>query len=64
VEIWLVGLSPAVLRIVRRSPLGASLGRQRLLPNLEVAVRTFQALQQRPSATAADDARPDGVQHG
>jgi len=64
VELWLVGLSPAVLRIVRRSPLGASLGRQRLLPNLEVAVRTFQALQQRPSATAADDARPDGVQHG
>jgi high affinity sulfate transporter 1 len=64
VEIWLVGLSPEVLPIVRRSPLGATLGRQRLLPNLEVAVRTFQALQQRPSAAAADDARQDGVQHG
>jgi high affinity sulfate transporter 1 len=63
VEVWLVGLNPGVLRIVRRSRLGATLGTQRLLPNLEVAVRNFQALQQRPATTAAD-ARQDGVQHG
>ena len=35
----LAGLSPAVLETVRRSPLGETLGRERLFFNLEMAVR-------------------------
>jgi SulP family sulfate permease len=43
VELWLVGLTPDVLAMVQRSPLGATLGRERLLFNLEVAVARYQA---------------------
>jgi sulfate permease, SulP family len=37
----LAGLSPAVLETVRRSPLGETLGRERLFFNLEMAVDTL-----------------------
>jgi SulP family sulfate permease len=40
-ELWLVGLNPDVLAMVQRSPLGKTLGRERLLFNLEVAVARF-----------------------
>ena len=43
VELWLVGLNPDVLAMVQRSPLGQTLGRERMLFNLEVAVERFQA---------------------
>jgi high affinity sulfate transporter 1 len=43
VELWLAGMTPAVLAIVQRSPLGATLGRERMLFNLEVAVEKYQA---------------------
>jgi high affinity sulfate transporter 1 len=39
--IWLVGLTPRVLEVVRRSPLGALLGRERMHFNLETAVRAY-----------------------
>jgi high affinity sulfate transporter 1 len=42
IELWLVGMTPAVLAIVQRSPLGATLGRERMLFNLEVAVDRYQ----------------------
>jgi high affinity sulfate transporter 1 len=42
IELWLVGMTPAVLAIVQRSPLGAALGRERMLFNLEVAVEKYQ----------------------
>jgi sulfate permease, SulP family len=41
VQIVLCGLSPAVLDMVRRSPLGEALGGERLLFNLETAVARF-----------------------
>ena len=41
VQLWLVGLSPEVLAIVRRSSLGETLGNERLLVNLETAVHAF-----------------------
>ncbi len=41
VELWLTGLNPRVLAMVERSPLGATLGRRRLLFNLEVAVAAY-----------------------
>ena len=44
VELWLVGLTPGVLSVVQRSSLGESLGRQRMLFDLEIAVRNFQTL--------------------
>jgi sulfate permease, SulP family len=43
IELWLVGLTPAVLAMVQRAPLGETLGRERMLFNLEVAVERYQA---------------------
>ncbi len=43
VEVWLVGLVPAVLAMVQRSSLGETLGRERLLFNLETAVERYRA---------------------
>jgi len=43
VELWLVGLTPAVFKVVERSSLGTTLGRERLHFDLEVAVRRFLA---------------------
>jgi SulP family sulfate permease len=41
VQIVLCGLTPAVLDMVRRSPLGETLGRERLFFNLEMAVAQY-----------------------
>ena len=40
--LWLVGLHPQVLATVQRSPLGATLGRDRMFFNLEQAVAKYQ----------------------
>jgi high affinity sulfate transporter 1 len=44
-ELWLVGLNPGVLEVVRRSGLAERLGRQRMLFNARAAIARFQALQ-------------------
>ena len=44
VSLWLVGLTPDVLTMVQRSPLGEVLGRERMHFNLEVAVAKYLAL--------------------
>jgi SulP family sulfate permease len=41
VSLWLVGLNPDVLAMVQRSPLGETLGRERMHFNLEVAVAKY-----------------------
>lgn len=41
VAVWLVGLNPSVLEVVRRSPLGEALGREGLMFNLEMAVKQY-----------------------
>ena len=41
VAVWLVGLNPAVLTVVQRSPLGSLLGRECMHFNLEVAVAKY-----------------------
>jgi high affinity sulfate transporter 1 len=46
VVLWLVGLRPDVLALIHRSPLGATLGRERLLFDLETAVSKYQSLPQ------------------
>jgi SulP family sulfate permease len=43
VMVWLAGLSPEVYAVVRRSPLGAALGPERLFFNLEMAVDKYRA---------------------
>ena len=43
IELWLVGLTPAVLAMVQRSSLGQTLGRERLIFNLETAVERYRA---------------------
>ena len=42
VELWLAALNPEVLAVVKRSPLGDSLGRHGLVFNLELAVSQFE----------------------
>jgi high affinity sulfate transporter 1 len=42
--LWLVGLEPGVLTLVQRSPLGVTLGRERMFFNLEQAVIRYQSL--------------------
>ncbi|SDX32511.1 SulP family inorganic anion transporter [Thiocapsa roseopersicina] len=39
--LWLVALNPEVLRMVQRSPLGKTLGRERMLFNLQIAVERY-----------------------
>jgi high affinity sulfate transporter 1 len=41
IEVWLVDLNPAVLRMVQRSGLGETLGRERMHFNLETAVARY-----------------------
>jgi MFS superfamily sulfate permease-like transporter len=50
VLLWLAGLNPGVLEVVRRSPLGATLGRERMFFNLEQAVAAYQSLPTPPGA--------------
>jgi high affinity sulfate transporter 1 len=48
-QLWLVGLSPDVLGVIRRSPLGTTLGNDRLLFDLETAVARYRAMQEQPA---------------
>jgi len=43
ISLWLVGLNPAVLEMIQRSSLGASLGRERMHFTLELAVERYRA---------------------
>jgi len=54
VVVWLVGLNPGVLDVVRRAGLEERLGRERMLFNASAALERFQALhRQRRSPPAA-----------
>jgi SulP family sulfate permease len=43
--VWLVGLNPAALEVVRKSGLDERLGRERMLFNARAAIARYQALQ-------------------
>jgi len=43
--VWLVGLNPDVLDVVRRSGLDRQLGPERMLFNTRVAIERYQAMQ-------------------
>ena len=51
VAVWLVGMTPGVLDVVLRSPLGEQLGRERMLFNLETAIERFLARETAPRGT-------------
>jgi sulfate permease, SulP family len=48
VLLWLVGLNQEVLAMVMRSPLGETLGRERMFFNLEMAVAKYLELAPKP----------------
>jgi high affinity sulfate transporter 1 len=48
--LWLVGLQPTVLATVQRSPLGRTLGRERMFFNLEQAVARYKAMTEQVTA--------------
>ena len=52
VSLWLVTLNPTALHVVERSPLGATLGHERMFFNLEQAVEAYT---QRNSHEASND---------
>jgi anti-anti-sigma factor len=43
ITLWLVGLNPGVQQMVAKSPLGTSMGDERMFPNLESAVARYQS---------------------
>ena len=56
VTLWLAGLNPGVLEIVRHSGLAQRLGQQRMFFNAHAALEQFQAMQ-----TAAGGAAPSAA---
>jgi len=53
VTLWLVGLTPGVLAMVQHSPLGETLGHDRMFFNLEEAVAKYESMRHDPAAGAA-----------
>ena len=48
VDVWLVGLNPGVLEMVRHAGLADRLGRERMLFNARAAIERYQAMQSAP----------------
>jgi MFS superfamily sulfate permease-like transporter len=46
IALWLAALNPEPLKIVERSPLGVTLGRERMFFNLEQAVEAYEKIKQ------------------
>jgi high affinity sulfate transporter 1 len=42
VTLWVVGLNPQALEVVRRAPIGERLGRERMFMNLDAAIGAFE----------------------
>jgi anti-anti-sigma regulatory factor len=58
IALWLVGLNPGVLDLVRRAGLDARLGRDRLLFNARTAIERFTAAEAAVAVTPARDGAP------
>jgi hypothetical protein len=54
ISLWLAGLNPGVLTVVQRSKLGETLGRERMLFNLQAAVERYERTGSAPKSAAAD----------
>jgi len=55
VELWLAGLNPHVLAIVRETPLGRRLGRSRMFFNLQTAVEAYEGRRAAPRVVPGVD---------
>jgi SulP family sulfate permease len=44
ITLWLAGLNPEPLEVIRRSPLGDTLGEKRMFYNLQMAVEAYEAM--------------------
>jgi high affinity sulfate transporter 1 len=54
IAVWLVGMNPGVLAMVQRSELGSTLGRERMIFNLDQAIARYQRLVAEPLRSAAE----------
>jgi sulfate permease, SulP family len=61
IALWLAGLTPAALDLVRRAPLGIVLGRERMCFDLAQAVQRYQALAPPPGSKRLSDAEEEGA---
>ena len=50
--VWLVGLNPGALEVVRNAGLGERMGRERMLFNTRAAIERYQALKRKPGVIA------------
>ena len=57
VIVWLAGLNPGVLEVVRRAGFDKQLGSERLMFNARMAIERYQALRAAEEPAAADAAR-------
>ena len=53
IAVWLVGLNPGVLEMVRHAGLADRLGRERMLFNARAAIERYQAMQRTSGSTAS-----------
>jgi high affinity sulfate transporter 1 len=44
ISLWLAGLNPTAQEVIRRSPLGETLGEERIFYNLQTAVEAYEAM--------------------
>ncbi len=44
ISLWLAGLNPTAREVIRRSPLGATLGEKRMFYDLQMAVEAYEAM--------------------
>ena len=55
VALWMAALNPEVLTVVQQSPLGRTLGRERMFFNVQTAVQHYEAIAAAAQAGAAAD---------
>jgi sulfate permease, SulP family len=63
ISVWLVGLTPAVLRVIERSVLAEQLGRDQMHFNLEIALRNYLRATPAPPVTPPVLSSPAPARH-
>ena len=63
ISVWLVGLTPAVLRVIERSVLAGRLGRDQMHFNLEIALRNYLRATPAPPVTPPALSSPAPAPH-
>jgi hypothetical protein len=58
IALWMASLTPDVLKVVQQSPLGRSLGRERMFFNVQAAVQQYERTVGAPTAGVRPGVRP------